>query len=88
VEHTQTGRIVDRLDRQVAACSSTARRQWSGPRGEIGWIGLLVAGSLRVVGWRWPAGDFVQAWQASVVSSHNLLASGARTTPPKNGPPK
>lgn len=63
-------------------CSRAASRQLERPRGEIGCVGLRrAAGGVRIcvlrrlVGWMWPPGDFVQAWQASVVSSHNRFFS-------------
>lgn len=98
MEHTQAGRtVVDRLgsgqtDRQTrqtdrlqqhcaqAVVERAPRRDW------LEWV-AGGAVSLRVVGWMWPAGDFVQAWQTSVVSSHNLSCLRSQLGPlPKMGP--
>jgi hypothetical protein len=76
VEHTQGPDRLDRqTDRQTDRQAAAAARAGSGASPRRDWLEWAAggAGLLRVVGWMWPAGDFVQAWQTSVVSSHNLL---------------
>jgi hypothetical protein len=98
VEHTQGPDRLDRqTDRQTDRQAAAAARAGSGASPRRDWLEWAAggAGSLRVVGWIWAAGDFVQAWQTSVVSSHNLLPQepgarsqqpAARTTPEKWAP--